>query len=63
MSTNSEKYAAAAEKWRGMTDDEKKGFKEKVGEFSKEKEVTWPKIQKVMRQMHSEVKLSVCDLL
>lgn len=58
LATTKEKYAAAGEKWRKLTDDEKKEYHDKIGEFSKSKEITWPKIQKIMRQMHSEVKRS-----
>ncbi|XP_064400991.1 uncharacterized protein LOC135347065 [Halichondria panicea] len=36
-----------------MSEEEKANCKERIGEYSKSKEVTWPKIQKVMRQMNS----------
>ena len=37
MSTNSEKYAAAAEKWRGMTDDEKKDLRKRLVNFPRKR--------------------------
>ena len=47
-----------------MSDEEKAECKERIGDYLKGKEVTWPKIQKVMRQMHSEViSVLVCRLL
>ena len=42
-----------------MSEEEKANCKERIGEYSKSKEVTWPKIQKVMRQMNSGVRINL----
>ena len=61
LSTTKEKYVAAAEEWRGLTEEEKNEYKDKAKDFMTTKEVTWPKVQKIMKQMHYEVILVDMD--